>query len=177
MQEKQDIIKQLESLTSEPGYIYTLAILLRHDLFLNPEELADINWFERLSFQEFTFLIGLMVKNPIDLRIPTPDESSKQASGTYELFSKLHMTHGQPFFEAIEKNKETFGTMSDEEKNQLFNEVFGSGEMMSEPIFYGNSGAYDFQYLEFAPKKYRYDTDWLLRNKLINIEVIAAISS
>ena len=30
--------------------------------------------------------------------------------------------------------------------------------MVTEPIFYGGSGAYDFQYLDFAVDKYQHDS-------------------
>jgi hypothetical protein len=37
--------------------------------------------------------------------------------------------------------------------------------MLIEPIFYAGSGVYDFQYIEYLEKKYKYDKKWLLENK------------
>ena len=37
-----------------------------------------------------------------------------------------------------------------------------------EPIFYSGTGVYDFQYLEFLERKYKYDKEWLAENKGFN---------
>ena len=66
---RSDIIEELEHLAQEPGYIYSLAFIVRHDLFLNAEQAADVNWRERLSFQELSFVLGLLVKRDIDLAV------------------------------------------------------------------------------------------------------------
>ena len=66
---KEKIIEKLESLTKEEGFLYSLSILLVKDFFLNPEEYIDVKWKEKLSFQEASFLIGLMVKHKIDLSV------------------------------------------------------------------------------------------------------------
>ena len=33
--------------------------------------------------------------------------------------------------------------------------------MFIDPIFYSGDGIYDFQYLEYLDKKYKYDEKWL----------------
>jgi hypothetical protein len=40
---------------------------------------------------------------------------------------------------------------------------------MTEPIFYGGSGAYDFQYLEFAAEKYGADSKWIREHTGIDV--------
>lgn len=173
---KEEIIKALEELTSEPGFIYSLAIVLRHDFFLNPEEAANINWWKRISFQEASFLVGLMVKREIDLSvIPTEEISERQIGKMYGLFQELHKAYNLPFFEKLRKNiKQKF---TKEEAEKAYRDFFGSGELMTEPIFYGGSGAYDFQYWEFAPQKYQKDDAWIQKNKGISIATIADISA
>jgi len=51
--------------------------------------------------------------------------------------------------------------------------------MLVEPIFYAGSGVYDFQYLEYLEKKYKYDKKWLLKNKNFdldnNIKIVSKI--
>jgi hypothetical protein len=37
--------------------------------------------------------------------------------------------------------------------------------MLTEPIFYSGTGAYDFQYLDYLERKYKYDKVWLSEKK------------
>jgi len=173
---KEETIKALEELTQESGFLYSLAVVLRHDLFLNPEESADINWRERLSFQEMSFLVGLMVKHPIDFALP-PDEKTmmSQVHKMYDLFEKLHQAHNEPFIKKLfEKAKQI---LTPEEAEKSYSEFFGNGDFMTEPIFYGGSGAYDFQYLEFAEKKYEKDKEWISTNKGVNVATMAKLAA
>ena len=48
---------------------------------------------------------------------------------------------------------------------------------MTEPIFYGGSGAYDFQYLEFSALKYRHDEEWIQSDAGVSVADLIAIRS
>ena len=48
-------------------------------------------------------------------------------------------------------------------------EFFGKGDTLTEPIFYSGDGVYNFQYLDFLARKYKYDIDWLSENKNFDI--------
>ncbi|HYL12844.1 MAG TPA: hypothetical protein VEV41_07400, partial [Terriglobales bacterium] len=52
----------------------------------------------------------------------------------------------------------------------------GAGTMMTEPILYSASGAYDFQYLDFAVDKYRRDAGWIHEHIGIDISEMATIA-
>lgn len=62
------------------------------------------------------------------------------------------------------------------EKEKAAKDFFGSGAFMTEPIFYGPNGAYDFQYWEFAPIKYKLDSIWIQENKGISMTEMVNIS-
>jgi hypothetical protein len=174
---KDEVIKALESLTQEPGFIYSLAMILCNDLFLDASEAADIDWRERISFQEASFLLGLMVKYPIDIsNIPKEDASREQTAKVYELFKQLQVAHNAPMFEKLDKafNKEE---APKSELEVAADDFWSRGEVMMEPIFYGGSGAYDFQYLEFASKRYADDDAWIQKNKGIAISIMVGIAT
>ncbi|HVY72648.1 MAG TPA: SEC-C metal-binding domain-containing protein [Candidatus Paceibacterota bacterium] len=176
---QEKIIQRLEDIASTPGFLYTLALLLRKDLFLFADEAADINWREKISFQEFTLLIGLMVKHKIDISFPTEKQSEEDTEEIYKLFKELHTSHLLPFLEGFKERllgKDPL-KMTDEEKEKEYKDFFGAGAMMTEPIFYGGSGAYDFQYTELAIKKYSQDSAWLLKNKGITLETATKIAA
>lgn len=171
---REEICADIEGLIKEPGYIFSLVTMLYHDLFVDPNEAADINWHERLSFQEFTFIAGLLVKYPLNLTQPDQETLARQIKQTYKLFEELHWEHNSHWVDKL-ASKLPPKNPSEADFRTATREIFGDGKMMTEPIFYGGSGAYDFQYWELAPKKYQYDQKWLRDNNSLNIETAAKI--
>ena len=156
-----EIIADLERLSQEGGFIYTLCGLVLSSLCMTPDEVADIDWSQRPNIQELSFLLGLMVRRPIRLTDPpSPERGNDQYSTAVGLLEELHLAHG---FSSVEisseaqKNLEKFSS----EFGRYYDDWMDSGRGMIEPIFYGENGAYDFQYLEFAERRYRKDRDWL----------------
>lgn len=169
-----ETIKKIEELVRQPGFLYTLCTALVRDMFHDPQEVAEINWHEHLSFQEFSFLIGLLIKEPIDLSVPTPDESARQFEAVYALFLELHKTYAKRLGRVL--NKEIIESPQTVDLQEMDRKALGAAELMVEPIFYADSGAYDFQYWEFATQKYEKDERWILRNAGIGVREMAEIS-
>ncbi len=87
---------------------------------------------------------------------------------TYQLFQELHDCYNKPFIDHIRKvAKQETPLEGDHERSE---NVLGSGNAMAEAIFYGDSGAYDFQLWELAVKRYQIEKEWLLKNKGFQIE-------
>jgi len=170
MERLKETVQQIEAITRKPGFIYTLALILLRDMFVAPEQAADINWRDRLSFQELTFLVGLLIKHEIDLDVPAEEESAKTFESVYNLFHTLHLKHNEPFFEQLEQK-------SQKNPKEDYRKVFGNAELMTESIFYGASGTYDFQYLEFARDKYRQDQDWIRAYSGLQIQEMASVAN
>jgi SEC-C motif-containing protein len=148
-------------------------VLLR-DLFFAPEDAADINWHEHLNFQEITFLAGLLVKSSIDLTVPTESESTTRFEDIYRLFDELHKKHNEHFFELLKDRVE--GLKRFENSEEDYRRIMGAGSMVKEPIFYGGSGAYDFQYLDFAVDKYQHDFAWIAQHIGVSITNMSKIA-
>ena len=103
--------------------------------------------------------------------IATPDspfDLINMKQKTYELMEELHSSFMIPFIEKMEKS------FLNDHKEKKFRkdqkEFFGKGDMLVESIFYSGTGVYDFQYLDFLERKYKYDKRWLSENKNFNIE-------
>jgi hypothetical protein len=126
----EDSHRRIEVLTREPGFIYTLALILMRDLFLSPEDIADINPREHLNIQEITFLVGLLVKTGIDFTLPTEDESSRRFEITYRLFEELHRKYHETFQEQLASNVKN--GLRNETREENYRRIFGSGGW---PIF------------------------------------------
>ena len=176
---KEEVIKELERLSQEPGFLYSLSFILLKDLFYSAEQAADINWHERVSFQEVAFITGLMIKAEVNPNaLPLPEESENQIKKVYELLQELHTTYMHSFFTSLPVEKgEAVRQKTSKEQDEEVREFMGNGERVIEPIFYGGSGAYDFQYLEFAPKKYEKDTEWIVGNRGFSMETAAKLAT
>lgn len=175
---KAEIIADIEAMASRPGFIYTLMMLISKDLFYAPSESVDRDWDKSISFQEFGLIIGLMVKRTVSLEFPYPEQVEADLPRIYELLRELHDAHNRPFMESFsaiiaDGKKDLTAEEAEEEKRELF----GSGNLMAEAVFYSESGAYDFQYAELAPKKYALDSAWLSKNKGLSIKTVVEMAA
>ena len=144
------------------------------DLFLRPEDIAEINPREHLNIQELTFLVGLLVKSEIDFTIPSKDQSAQRFELTYQLFEELHRKYHEPFIE--EMGRLARNGRGNETQEENYRRIFGAGTAVSEPIFYAASGAYDFQYLDLAVDKYQHDSTWIKEHIGVDVRVMAEIA-
>lgn len=173
MDEQRQIVGQIEAVVKEPGFIYALTFILMRDTFFAPEEVADISWSEHLNIQELTFLVGLFFKHELSLDIPMESDPERQVAQIDSLFSALHRTHTGGLMENLLEREA--GSRTGESAEETYRRIFG-GAAMTEPIFYSGSGAYDFQYLEFAANKYREDSDWITSHTGIDVPIMALIA-
>ena len=155
------IIGELKRLTQEDGFIYTYCHMVLQALWISPNEVADIDWNQRLNVQELSLLLGLMVKCPLKLTFPPSEEkANQQATIASRLLEELHGTHSFSRLEASAWGQADVQYWANKVGN-CYDDWMDSGRGMVEPIFYGEDGAYDFQYLEMAEKKYRNDKQWI----------------
>ena len=151
-----DIILDLERLTREEGFLYTFCALVANSLFFPATEAAEIDWHERLNTQELSYLLGLMVKNPInEEHLPTLHDYQRQFDSARRLMAELQETY---FSNAISRiiNNTMQTTMPDEANTSDFND-----ETMVEAMFYGSNSAHDISYLEMAANRYKHDVNWI----------------
>lgn len=173
---KEETIGQLEGLVREPGYLYSLAVMVNHDLSVDVRKIMEIDWHSRISFREFSFLMGLLVKQPVNRDIPGLRDIQRHTDRTYKLLHQLHECHMHFFRDQMESALETKEHKNEMEAGDRFKNVVGSGEWMTEPMFYGGSGAYGFQFLDLATKRYKFDGQWLADEKHISVEDMAALA-
>ena len=155
------IIGDLDRFSQEDGFIYTFCYMVLRALWMSPEEIADIDWNQRLNVQELSFLLGLMIKRPLSLTDPPSEETvNEQAATASLLLEKLHRVQ---IFSQSGAAPEVYPDVQDwaAEVGRSYDDWMASGRGMVEPIFYGDDGAYDFQYLEMAEKRYRNDEPWI----------------
>ena len=170
-----DILADLEQLSQEPGFIYSFSLMVGRCLWMSTDEVADINWAERPNQEELSLLFGLLVKNRIRLdEIPSQEEILEQAQRATELLKELHLFLSSPILPSNSWGADAQDKLTD--PLQKYEDWMNSGEGMVEPIFYGGEGAYDFQFLEMASKKYAADEQWIQENKGASIGAFVEVA-
>ncbi|WP_392462920.1 SEC-C metal-binding domain-containing protein [Aeromonas dhakensis] len=156
-----DILDDLIALTTSPGYIHAVANICQRDNVIyfkdkvKPSDMDRLFSRDRLIRTELTTVMGLMVKKPLDLSLPSPDVVKKYIQQTDTLMAELHNSISYPMFAAMFEGIQTGIAPPDP----------WHGPGMREPIFYGSESAYAFQYRDLVPEKYGADDEWFLRVK------------
>lgn len=163
--ESRAILAELEAITRSHGFIYILSRVTRSDMFYAASEAADVDWRSRLLQNELDLLTGYMIKDSLNLDTrPSQDEADETITKIKTLLENLHAVQSKKFIQDLPTSIEELQAMKEEDGESLTRKIFGMGKNMVEPIFYGDSGAYDFQYLNLAPLLYSQDTEWLAGN-------------
>ncbi len=155
------ILADLEEVCCSPGFAHTLAFLCwRENFFGYDEKLVpeDMSYFmseERLLRSELSLLTRLMVSAHFDLTLPPPDTTQKQIDDVERLLHELHHTLNIPFYTSLK----ALG----EEPPAAAPETIGMA--LREPMFYSAEAAYQFQYKDFAVRRYDADRDWLCSHR------------
>lgn len=159
----EEIIEEIKSLVDTTGFIYSLCLILVEDFHLNAEEMHEVNFRARLNKNEISLLIGFLIQKEISLEKPKhPLNLINLKKKTRKIMDELHSSTMIPSinkFRPIIDNLKEGNNISPSKKD-----FFGGEDMFIEPIFYSGDGIYDFQYLEYLDKKYKYDEKWLNEN-------------
>lgn len=165
------VISDIKELVSTKGYIYALCLILFEDFHINLETIHQTNHREKLSVKEATLLVGFLVQNEIDFSLPlSPESVIGLKDQTYVLMKELQSSYNIPQIEKLQQRllKMQEGLSIENDYDERFDFFVNDGGMV-EPMFYAGDGVYDFQYLEYLEKKYRYDKEWLSENKNFDI--------
>lgn len=152
-----EIFEELRILTAQPGYVHAVASICYRDnivSFQGEYKASDLEYLfdrKRLNRNEISTLLGLMMRQPVDLTELDEDTQKGYVSRTDELLGELH---GAMTGLAI-------GELMSQAQQGVANDDFWQGAMMKEPIFYGTESAYSFQYRDFFAEKHAPDDEWL----------------
>jgi len=169
-----DIIANIKALVNKRGFIYTLCLIIIEDFHFNVEKMHEIDIRARLNKNEVSLLIGFLIQNEINIEIlDSPFDLIELKKETYELMEELHRSTLTPIinkFKPLIENQDTNVKPSKRE-------FFGGEDVFIEPIFYSGDGIYDFQYLEFLGRKYKYDEHWLNSNSNFYFDKVERITN
>ena len=156
-----EIFDDLRELCCSTGYIHAIAYFCWRDNLIqfagDQITCGDIQHqhsHERLLTSEISTLIGLMAKGDINMSIPPPKTFQYYVKRSEELLHEMHISLQKPWLAAFE-------AMAGNSSKASKLDPFGTADGLREPIFYSGESAYNFQYEELSPRKYRADDDWL----------------
>jgi len=152
---KANILNRLNEITKSYSFFFVLATIVIRDFSGPIDTLFSKNNKDHLNHNEFSFLIGLWIKN-IDFNNKNELKEEEIFPETYDLMEKLHYT----FFNDFKFNPELIPD---------FKEHFSKARILQETMFYAGTGAYDKQYKELVTEKYKYDVEWLQNEKGFNL--------
>jgi hypothetical protein len=170
-QSEDEIFAELQALASEPGYAHAIAALcfrdntIRYASKLDADDLSKMYSPERLVRTEISTLIGLLVKNDLDLTLPPPEQLQRMLDQSDQLLLELHHAMVAPSLDVVSK-----AIRQKEPTNP-----FTRGDILREAIFYCAESAYHFQYRDFALEKYSADDGWLRENQGFSISDAATV--
>ena len=171
-----EVMSDLERLSHEPGFIYSFCVMVSQALWMTADEVTETDWYQQPNHQELSLLLGLLVKRPIDLdEVPSAETVGEQAYRATGLLEDLHRSCALPNT-ILTRQEPGLPDSSGPDLAQAYEEWMVSGHGMVEPIFYGDSGAYIFQYFEMAAKRYALDQDWIENNLGIDLATTIEIA-
>lgn len=153
-----EILADLVELTASSGYVHAIAFICHRDNLvmykdeLNPDDMALLFSNDRLLRTEITTLLGLMVRQDLDMSMPTLKVLGELVARTDTLMLELHQALSRPMMSALKDQ-----AMSASSRGAAWDAM-----SMREPIFYGAESAYSFQYRDLLPAKYGADDHWLV---------------
>ena len=161
---------ELQSLACSPGFVYTFAHAAAANTFIGQEGSSP---HERLSVKELTLVAGFMAMHPIDLAcVPNEEVLATQVSQLDSLLKQLHEVVKRPLEEGTESRVKAMQSANAIQTDTAVASPLGPE--MVEPFFYVGTGAYDFQYLDLAIEKYRYDADWIESNGGLSVDLMVS---
>ncbi len=163
------VINDIKEFVKKKGFIYALCMVLAEDFVVDAENIQNINIRDRVSNNEALLLLWFMIQGDLNFSTPdSPQDLIELKKEIYSLLEELHNSFSIPFIKRIEEWINNWFQKDNYQKHKK--DFFWNWEMLIEPIFYAGSWVYDFQYLEYLEKKYKYDKEWLLAKKGFEIE-------
>src|SRR5262245_23926715 len=137
LRSEEEVFRDLSTLCSSPGYIHALAHISFRDNFISydgemtNEDMAASYAPERTIRTEFSTLVGLMLKQPMDFTLPGPRALEGLIEKTQALLKELHDCLNQPMFDGI--NRTVAAQQSGLPIDQT-SSPFDRGDVLREPI-------------------------------------------
>ena len=158
----QNAIDKLKNILNRDGAFFALLFSLFEDSYFKISELDTYDPNERISSDEVHWLIGFLIQNNHTFLETFPNSINdliKIGEDIHTVLKELEFSYVKPY--SIEKGD--IGS----DKNKL--------AALSVAIHYDGNSAYDYEYADFSILRYNCISDWLKKNK--NIEIVKCVNT
>ena len=172
-----DIFKELRKLVKSQGFLYVLLFTIEDDVFIPLPQIDNTNYQKRISNKEAAMLLGLLI-NENNHILEEPKDMQfffLLKEKTYRLLYDLHIAMMEPFNNSMKAAINRLGKGKDPQFPTK--EFIANATNQRETFFYSNEPAYDLEYLQFTPKKYKYDKEYLYNHHGFDCDEVITIAT
>ena len=167
-----EVINDIIAVTKKDGFIYALLMIIRRDNFSTLEEYHLGNHRNVLISEEIKLLLGFWTQNNSSLN-NYPSDLQQLSYLKREILLLMNELH-ESFIEIQVDKLNCGGIMTKEQINR----ALPINIRIREAIFYGGDNLYDYEYINFLNRKYKYDIAWLKDNNgFVCEEVVEIVES
>lgn len=165
-------IDKIRELVNRDGYIYSFLMTVIRDCFYNILDPEEYEARDKLITEELLTLLGFWVQVSNFSYPKHFEELYQMMKDADSLMKELH----QASYERVNKEMSEIikSSIANNPTKSLSNEA--KADSIHEAIYYSGDAAYDFEYVHFLTKKYKYDLNWLEEHKGFNPEEAAHIA-
>ena len=165
------VTEEIKAHVRKPGYIYSFLMNVVKDCFFdanNPEEYENR---DKLITEELMTLLGFWLQSsPPEFAYPNSFEDLYEMMvGSEVLMSKMHHASYELVVTEMRGMLGNNSEIQNKKPSQNLSED-AKAQSIQEAIYYNGDSAYDYEYVNFLPQKYKYDREWLLKNRSFDID-------
>lgn len=177
MTQLEAVTEKIKAHVRKPGYIYSFLMTVVKDCFYNPNNPAEYETRDKLITEELMTLLGFWLQCP-EPKFLYPDSFEalyEMMIESEELMNEMHIASNELVIaEMRELGNNPSDKLHERSSRRLSEEA--RAQSIQEAIYYCGDFAYDFEYIHFLAKKYKYDKDWLLQNKSFDVDEAGSIA-
>ena len=171
------VTEKIKAHVRKPGYIYSFLMTVVRDCFYDANNPAEYENRDKLITEELMTLLGFWLQCP-EPKFSYPDSFEALYEMMIEAEGLMEEMHQASYELVIAEMREILDTPSNtqhERPSKRLSEK-AKAQNIQEAIYYCGDYAYDYEYIHFLGKKYKYDKDWLLQNKSFDVDEAGSIA-
>ncbi len=177
MTQLEAVTEKIKAHVHKPGYIYSFLMTIVRDCFYDANNPTEYEKRDKLITEELMTLLGFWLQCPKP-KFSYPDSFEALYAMMIEAEELMNEMHKASYELVIAEMHEMLdgasNTQPEHPSKRLSEEA--KAQSIQEAIYYCGDYAYDYEYIHFLGKKYKYDKDWLLQNKSFDVDEAGSIA-
>lgn len=173
MTQLENVTRKIQALVQKTGYIYALLMTIIRDCFFDFNNSEKFAVRDKLITEELMTLLGFWLQKP-DSWFSYPnsfEELYTMMEDADKLMKEMHDAAYESVFSELSKMNQ-----EGSETHIVGLSEDAHAQEIQEAIYYNGDLAFDYEYLYFLPRKYKYDAEWLKQNYCFDPEEVGKIA-